>query len=81
VPRLTGRVVIVTAAAADAARTLAEEGAAVVLVGADAGAGELADEIEQAGGRAAVFAGDLTVDDGRAALTEMVDELFSPRDA
>jgi 3-oxoacyl-[acyl-carrier protein] reductase len=81
VPRLTGRVVIVAAAAADAARTLAEEGAAVVLVGADAGAGAVASEIEQAGGRAAVFAGDLAVDDDRAVLAEMVEELFSPRDA
>jgi hypothetical protein len=28
-----------------------------------------------------VFAGDLAVDDDRAVLAEMVEELFSPRDA
>jgi NAD(P)-dependent dehydrogenase (short-subunit alcohol dehydrogenase family) len=81
VPRLAGRVVIVAAKAADAARVLAEDGAAVVLVGADAGAGDLVAEIELAGGRAAVFAGDLGDETDRAALAEMVDELFSPRDA
>ena len=80
-PDLTGRVVIVAAAAANVARVLAEEGAAVVLVGRDAGAGELVAEIERAGGRAAVFAGDVGDETDRAALTEMVDELFSPRDA
>jgi len=81
VPRLTGRVIVVTSFAAAVARTLAEEGAAVVLVGTDPGAGETAAEIERAGGRAAVFAGDLDVGDDRAALAEMVEELFPPRDA
>ena len=71
---------MVAADAAGAARSLAEEGAAVVLVGTDPGAGETAAEIEQAGGRAAVFSGDLAVSVDRAALAEMVEELFSARD-
>jgi NAD(P)-dependent dehydrogenase (short-subunit alcohol dehydrogenase family) len=77
VPRFTGRVVVVSADVAVAARALTEEGAAVVLVGAAAGTGELAAEIEHAGGRVAVFAGDLGHDTDRAALAEMVDELFA----
>ena len=79
--RLTGRVIVVAADAAAAARSLAEEGAAVVLVGTDPGAGETAAEIEAAGGRAAVFAGALDLVDDRAALAEMVEELFPARDA
>ncbi|MBA2325665.1 MAG: SDR family NAD(P)-dependent oxidoreductase [Actinobacteria bacterium] len=80
-PRLTGRVIVVTAAAAATARMLAEEGAAVVLVGTGPDAGETAAEIKEAGGRAVVFAGDLDVSDDRAALAEMVEELFPARDA
>jgi 3-oxoacyl-[acyl-carrier protein] reductase len=83
VGRLAGRVVVVIGAdAAGPARALAAEGAAVVLAGADSAAlGALAGEIAAAGGRAVVFAGDSQDVDGRAALCEMVDELFpDPRD-
>lgn len=72
-----GRVVVVAADAPGAARALAEEGAAVVIVGTGAAAGDLAAEIERAGGRVAVFAGDPAADPDRAALAEMVDELFA----
>lgn len=78
---LSGRVIVVASDATAAARILASEGAAVVLVGTDPGAGETAAEIEQVGGRAAVFTGDLHVGDDRAALAEMVEELFPTRDA
>ncbi len=70
--------------AADApeiAGALAGDGATVVLVAttadARARAGALASELERAGGRAAVFTGDVTTDEGRAALAEMLDELFA----
>lgn len=73
--------VVVTDAAADIAHALALEGATVVIVAATpeatAGAGLLAREVEVAGGRSAVFTGDVATDEGRAALTEMLDELFS----
>jgi hypothetical protein len=48
----------------------------VVIVGAAAVAGAVAGEIEKAGGRASVFVGDVTRDDDRAALAEMLAELF-----
>jgi hypothetical protein len=49
----------------------------VVLVGADAAAlGEAARELESAGTRTAVFVGDVTTSEGRAALHEFVAELF-----
>jgi hypothetical protein len=49
----------------------------VVLVGSDAEAlGTVARELEDAGRRAAVFVGDVTDPAGRAALQEMLDELF-----
>jgi hypothetical protein len=73
---LSGRVVVVSAAEPDAARALAGEGAAVVIVGEAGVAGALAGEIEEAGGRACVFAGDVGGDEDRAALAEMVAELF-----
>jgi len=66
----------VAAGAGDVARALAGEGAAVVIVGDAATAGTVAGEIEEAGGRASVFAGDVTRDDDRAALAEMLAELF-----
>jgi len=66
----------VAADAGDVARVLASEGAAVVIVGDAAAAGALAGEVEEAGGRASVFAGDVTRDDDRAALAEMLAELF-----
>ncbi len=51
----------------------------VVLVGTDAAAlGRAAQELESEHTRAAVFVGDVTIDDGRAALHEFVTELFDP---
>lgn len=76
-PRLAGRVVVAAADAPGVALALAEEGAAVVLVGTGAAVGELAAAVERAGGRVAVFAGDLGSDTDRAAFAEMVDELFA----
>ena len=50
----------------------------VVLVGTDAGVlGEVARELEDAGDRAAVFVDDVSSPEGRAALREMIDELFA----
>jgi NAD(P)-dependent dehydrogenase (short-subunit alcohol dehydrogenase family) len=78
--RLEGRVVVIGLSAPDtreAALACAAEGAAVVLVGADDGtAGAVAREVVDAGGRAAVFVGALTDPDDRAALAEMLAELF-----
>ncbi len=49
----------------------------VVLVGTDAAAlGEVARELESADTRAAVFVGDVTAPEVRAALQEFVAELF-----
>jgi hypothetical protein len=51
----------------------------VVLVGTDdtaAGLGETARALESADTRAAVFVGDVTTPEGRAALQEFVTELF-----
>lgn len=49
----------------------------VVLVGADAAAlGEVARELEAGGSRTAVFVGDVATPEGRAALLEMVAELY-----
>lgn len=54
----------------------------VVLVGSDAAAlGEVARGLESAGTRTAVFVGDVTDADGRAALEEFVAELFPPEPA
>jgi hypothetical protein len=53
----------------------------VVLVGTDADAaalGETARTFESAATRAAVFVGDVTTSEGRAALQEFVQELFPP---
>jgi hypothetical protein len=50
----------------------------VVLVGADAQSlGKVAQELEAGGDRAAVFVDDVSSPEGRAALHEMIDELFS----
>jgi hypothetical protein len=50
----------------------------VVLVGTDGAAlGRAAQELESEHTRAAVFVGDVTTDDGRAALHEFVSELFA----
>ena len=54
----------------------------VVLVGTDdtaAALGETARALEADDTRAAVFVGDVTTPEGRAALQEFVDELFPPR--
>jgi hypothetical protein len=49
----------------------------VVLVGADAAAlGEVARGLESTGARTAVFVGDVTDPEGRAALEAFVAELF-----
>jgi hypothetical protein len=49
----------------------------VVFVGTDAAAlGEVARELESADTRAAVFVGDVSDPEGRAALREFVEELF-----
>ena len=54
----------------------------VVLVGAEpdaAALGETARALTTDGTRAAVFIGDVTTPEGRAALDEFVRELFEPR--
>jgi hypothetical protein len=54
----------------------------VVLVGTEAdaeGLGAAAVELESTGTRAAVFVGDVTSAEGRAALQELVAELFTAR--
>lgn len=64
----------------EVARSLATEGVIVVVVGRDAGeVGSIVASITEAGGRAAAFVGDPAVDTERAALVEMVDELFPDR--
>jgi NAD(P)-dependent dehydrogenase (short-subunit alcohol dehydrogenase family) len=75
-PRLAGRVVVVSTESGDVARALASDGAAIVIVGPPDAAGALAGQIEDTGGRACVFTGDLRGDDQRAALAEMLTELF-----
>lgn len=57
----------------------AASGRVVVLVGTDAHAlGEVAAGLETSGTRTAVFVGDVTEPEGRAALEEFVAELFPP---
>lgn len=78
--RLAGRVLVVDAASIDVAVAAASDGAAVVVADHDAAAaGATAARVRDAGGQAAVFAGDLTRPGDRAALTEMLDELFGSR--
>lgn len=76
----TARVVVVSGVELDAARSLAAEGWAVVIVAGDAAStvtvGDAVAELEVAGARVAVFRGDLADPAARAALTELVDELF-----
>lgn len=77
------RVVVVTDAdherGAALARALATVRAAVVVAGEDTDAlGALAAEIGAAGARVAVLVDDVCTDAGRAALIEMVNELFAP---
>jgi NAD(P)-dependent dehydrogenase (short-subunit alcohol dehydrogenase family) len=74
---LAGRVVVVDPGAADIALATARDGATVVVAGADAeAAGVLAAQVDAAGGRVAVFTGDLTRAADRAALAELLGELF-----
>jgi NAD(P)-dependent dehydrogenase (short-subunit alcohol dehydrogenase family) len=74
---LVGRAVVVDPRATDVALAMARYGATVVIAGPDAdAAGTLAGQVEAVGGRAAVFTGDLTRDGDRAALTELLSELF-----
>jgi expansin (peptidoglycan-binding protein) len=69
--------VVVDPSAVDVALALASRGVTVVVAGIDAhAAGALAARVEAAGGRAAVFIGDLTRDPDRAALDELLNELF-----
>jgi NADP-dependent 3-hydroxy acid dehydrogenase YdfG len=81
---LDNRVVVVAdadgARGADLARAMAAVHAVVVLTGEDADAlGALAAELVDAGTRVGVFTGDAASEDGRAALVELVNELFGPR--
>jgi len=48
----------------------------VVVPGDAARGGNVVRAIEETGTRAALFLGDPTLDDDRAALNEMIDELF-----
>jgi NADP-dependent 3-hydroxy acid dehydrogenase YdfG len=78
---LDSRVVVVTDAdgtrGGDIARALATLHAAIVIAGVDADAlGALAAELGSAGARVAVLVDDVATDVGRAALIEMVSELF-----
>jgi NAD(P)-dependent dehydrogenase (short-subunit alcohol dehydrogenase family) len=80
-PSLEARVVVVTDAdterGAALARALVSMPGAVVVAGVDAAAlGAVAAELTAAGSRVAVFADDATTESGRAALREMVSELF-----
>jgi NAD(P)-dependent dehydrogenase (short-subunit alcohol dehydrogenase family) len=76
-PPLAGRAVVVDPRATDVALAMARDGATVVIAGVDAeAAGTLALQVEAVGGRAAVFTGDLTREGDRAALAELLSELF-----
>jgi NAD(P)-dependent dehydrogenase (short-subunit alcohol dehydrogenase family) len=75
------RVVVVTdadsARGASLARALVALDAAVVVTGDDTDAlGALAAELGSAGARVAVLVDDVATESGRAALVEMVSELF-----
>jgi NAD(P)-dependent dehydrogenase (short-subunit alcohol dehydrogenase family) len=74
---LAGRVVVVDPGATDVALAVARAGGTVVIAGADAeAAGALSAQVDAAGGRVAIFTGDLTRDADRAALAELLAELF-----
>jgi NADP-dependent 3-hydroxy acid dehydrogenase YdfG len=80
-PRLDTRVVVVTdadgARGADLARAMAKLDAAVVVAGSDTEAlAVLAAELGTTGTRVAVLVDDVATDAGRAALVELVNELF-----
>lgn len=72
---LAGRVVVVSVTEATAARSLALSGAAILVVGVDAGkVGDLVSEILSLGARALAFVGE--PDEARESLAAMVNELF-----
>lgn len=79
---LEGRVVVIAVGdptAHDVALACAAGGAVVVLVAANEAevhAGEIAREVADAGGRAAVFSGSLVSSRDRDALGEMLAELY-----
>jgi hypothetical protein len=79
---LTGRVVIVpqadNAQGAALARVMCEAGASAVLIGDEfTRLGAVAAEIHgETGSPIVIFAGNITRDEERAVLTEMVSELF-----
>lgn len=79
---LTGRVVIIpradTVAGAEVARVVCAAGAAAILTGSQFSAlGNVAAEIHgETGAPIAIFAGDLTREDERTVLAQMVSELF-----
>jgi NAD(P)-dependent dehydrogenase (short-subunit alcohol dehydrogenase family) len=80
-PRLDTRVVVVTdadgARGGDLARAMAKLDAAVVVAGSDTETlAALAAELGSAGTRVAVLVDDVATESGRAALVEMVNELF-----
>jgi NADP-dependent 3-hydroxy acid dehydrogenase YdfG len=82
-PQLQTRVVVVTDAdgdrGGDIARAMAKLDAAVVVAGRDTEAlATLAAELGAAGARVAVLVDDMATEAGRAALVEMVNELFPP---
>ncbi len=75
---LAGRVVVVVSPSVAVASALADEGAVIVLVGTDsAELGEVARVVADAGGRAAVFVGDPGEPADRAALAELLAEVFA----
>ena len=83
-PRLETRVVVVPDADSDrgrfVARALATLDAAVVLAGSDTQAlAGLAAELGSVGTRVGVLVDDVATEAGRAALVEMVNELFPLR--
>ncbi len=66
-----------TASGAELARAVVADGGAAVLVGGDAGAlGRLAASLLADGARCAIFVGDPRDNAERAALSELVAELF-----
>jgi len=62
----------------DAARAVGEAGGAVVIVARDPSIGTEVAALEEAGHRVSHFTGDLTDAADRAALAEMIAELFPP---
>lgn len=71
---LAGRVVVVTDV--EVARALAASGAAVVIASPHPTNAAMLTELENSGARVAWFGGDLREPAARAALAEMLDELF-----